>query len=247
VLGAFSVVTCGVTGIPAVVLGMVARRSIRRSSGMVGGAGLAMFVIVTGYVGMAVTLVLLGAALASMTLGLHAEPGRPIFAPSAGGATAWTAATPSLPTPGPTAVGGIRVVDLDPDAQKTFHQQLADEYRRAMGAHGVVVVMTSARRCSVCREIDAALSDARMQGALANVDLVRADVDDFDDELKAAGMLESTLPWFYKLDSTLHPIDAISAGEWDDNVPENMAPVLRSFLAGKLRARRDPSALGTAL
>ena len=86
-----------------------------------------------------------------------------------------------------------------------------------------------------------------MQGALTKVDLVRVDVDDFDDELRAGGMLEDTLPWFYKVDATLHPVDAISAGEWDENVPENMAPVLKSFLAGTLRARRDPSAMGTLL
>jgi len=84
-----------------------------------------------------------------------------------------------------------------------------------------------------------------MQTALTNVDLVRVDVDDFDEELRAAGMLEDTLPWFYKVDATLHPVDAISAGEWDENVPVNMAPVLHSFLAGTLRARRDPT--GTVL
>ena len=83
-----------------------------------------------------------------------------------------------------------------------------------------------------------------MQSALANVDLVRVDVDDFDEELRAAGMLERTLPWFYKIDATLHPVDAISAGEWDDNVPQNMAPVSKSFLAGTLRARRDPLGKG---
>ena len=73
------------------------------------------------------------------------------------------------------------------------------------------------------------------------------DIDDFDEELDSAGMLERTLPWFYKIDATLHPVDAISAGEWDDNIPQNMAPVLKSFLAGTLRARRDPLGKGATL
>jgi hypothetical protein len=107
--------------------------------------------------------------------------------------------------------------------------------------------MTDAKWCSVCREFEASLTDPRMQQALANVAIVRVDIEDFDAELKSIGMLETTLPWFYKVDSTLHPVDAISAGEWDDNVPENMAPVFKSFLAGTLRARRNPSPMGTEL
>lgn len=248
VLGALSLLTFGVTGIPAIALGVKARNAIQRSGGMLRGDGLATLGIASGLSGTVFALMGAGAMIASLAMSSHGGATfRPIFAPSPGTTTAWTAAAPSLPSPGPTAVGMIRVIDLDPDVKRTFHQQLADEYRRASMSHETVVVMTSARWCSVCKEFEAALRDARMQSALAHVALVRADVDDFDDELKAAGMLEDSLPWFYKIDSTLRPIDAISAGEWDENVPENMAPVLGSFLAGKLRARRDPSGLGTAL
>ena len=52
---------------------------------------------------------------------------------------------------------------------------------------------------------------------------------------------------FYKLDSNAHPTDAISADEWDANVPENMAPVLGDFARGALGSRRSPSPIGTAL
>ena len=238
VLGLFSVVTCGMTGIPAVALGMSARGAIQRSGGTLRGAGLATAGIVIGLAGTAVAL--MGAVAFAVGVFLRSHEGlahRPLFAPSPGSTTAWTPLEPSVPS-GPSTIGAIRVMNMDPDAKRSFHQQLADEYRRAASAHQAVVLMTSARWCSVCREFDAALSDARMQGALTNVDLVRVDVDDFDDELRAAGMLEQTLPWFYRIDSALHPIDAISAGEWDENVPENMAPVLKSFLAGTLRARR---------
>jgi len=138
-------------------------------------------------------------------------------------------------------------MDLDPDAKETFHRQLADEYKRAQAAKQTVIVMTSARWCTVCREFEDAMTDPRMQSALANVSIVRVDIDDFDAELKSEGMLEQTLPWFYKVDATLRPIDAISAGEWDENIPENMAPVLKSFVSGTLRARKSPSSRGTSL
>jgi hypothetical protein len=159
---------------------------------------------------------------------------------------AWSPTAPSLPA-APTVIGSIRVVDLDATAHATFRQQLESEYHRASSAHQILVVMTSKRRCDVCDEIAASLPDARMQSALAHVEIVRVDVDDFAEELHAGGMLEDTLPWFYKMDSALHPVDAVSAGEWAENVPENMAPVLGSFVAGTLKMRRDPSSLGTAL
>jgi hypothetical protein len=151
------------------------------------------------------------------------------------------------PVAAPATFGSIRVVDLDPEGKETFHQQLSSELKRATAAKQTVLVMTSAKWCSVCREFEDALPDPRMQTALANVSIVRVDIDDFDAELKSEGMLETTLPWFYKLDATLRPVDAISAGEWDDNLPENMAPVLKAFMSGTLRSRRDPSKMGTAL
>ncbi|MGO8991847.1 MAG: hypothetical protein ACLQVI_00860 [Polyangiaceae bacterium] len=171
---------------------------------------------------------------------------RPLFTPSPESTTAWAPAAPSVPA-APMFVGSIHVMDLDPTAQIGFHQQLAKEVRRATSAHQTVVVMTTAKWCQVCSEIQAALPDARMQAALANVDLIRVDIDDFDSELLSAGMLENTLPWFYKVDANLHPTDAISAGEWDENVPQNMAPVLKSFLDGTLGDRRDPLASGGTL
>jgi hypothetical protein len=243
VLGALSLVTCGFTGIPAVVLGFTARTAIRRSSGRLRGAGLATAGIATGVLGSTMALVAMAAFVAGLLFSTHEVAGRkPILTPSPGSTTAWVHAAPA--TPEPMVIGAIRVTDIDPNITEGFHRQLADEFRRAARAHQTVVVMTSAKWCGVCKEFQAALPDPRMQAALANVDLVRVDVDDFDVELHEAGMLEKTLPWFYKVDASLLPVDAISAGEWDENVADNMAPVLRSFLAGSLRSRRDPSGMG---
>jgi hypothetical protein len=57
----------------------------------------------------------------------------------------------------------------------------------------------------------------------------------------------NAVPWFYMLDAAARPLDAINADEWDENVPENMAPVLAAFVKGSLGARRTPSPVGTAL
>ena len=52
VLGIASLVLCGLfTGIPAIILGVRARREIRESNGRIGGDGLALGGIITGVVG----------------------------------------------------------------------------------------------------------------------------------------------------------------------------------------------------
>jgi len=246
VLGLASIVTCGLTGVPAVALGFSARSAILRSGGLVRGAGMASWGIATGIAGTAISVVGMFVFVASLVLGARSDASHaPAYTPAAEETTAAASAPPSIPA-GPTMIGSIRLVDLDPDAHATFHEQLAAEYRRAESAHQMLVVMTNKKACDVCDEIAGSLADARMQAALANVDIVRVDVEDFASELHAGGMLEDTLPWFYKVDPTLRPIDSISAGEWDANIPQNMAPVLRAFVTGTLRARRD-SSQGTSL
>ena len=246
--GITSLVTCGLTGIPAVVLGFGAQSSIRGSRGRLAGSGMAAWGIATGILGtvlgmVALSLVVVGTVMSARTPSATTRPSMP--APEAT-EPAWSPTAPSLPA-APSVIGSIRVVDLDVTAHATFRQQLESEYHRAASAHQTLIVMTNKRSCDVCDEIAGSLSDARMQAALAHVEIVRVDVDDFAEDLHAGGMLEETLPWFYKVDASLHPVDAISAGEWAENVPENMAPVLGSFVAGTLRIRRDPSSLGTSL
>jgi len=53
ILGILSVVLCmGVlSGIPAVICGHLARAEIRRSSGSIGGSGMALAGLITGYIG----------------------------------------------------------------------------------------------------------------------------------------------------------------------------------------------------
>jgi hypothetical protein len=89
------------------------------------------------------------------------------------------------------------------------------------------------------------LNDVRVQDALKGVTIVRVDIDDWErSELKDLDMDMSSVPWFFKVDGKLKRIDAISSGEWDDDVPENIAPVMRDYMAGKLTKRRYPAPKG---
>jgi hypothetical protein len=101
-----------------------------------------------------------------------------------------------------------------------------------------VLVETSLTTCDPCKEIEQSVPDPSVQRALSDVRLLRIDVGEFRSELAGLRMNEPTVPWFYLLDARGQPRDAISADEWDDNDPDNIAPVLGAFVHGKLQPRR---------
>jgi hypothetical protein len=225
ILGVLSVSCLGfVAGIPAIVLGSMARRDIDRSSGRLTGSKLAATGVVAGLFGTGAWLVLglwlLGGAVDDMKQEAAAQH-------------------ESLPSRTPAAIhtyGSTDVVDLDD--RKPLETQLENVAHLAAAKDNIVVLQTYSSRSRECSQIAAALPDPRMQRALANVTLVRVDVDIFENELHALSIETASVPWFYMLDKDGKPKDKINADEWDENVPENMAPVLAKFVRGTLAARR---------
>src|SRR4029079_10206756 len=140
---------------------------------------------------------------------------------------------------GTRSYGSLDVVDLD--ARTPLKAQLMEVSRSATGKGRTVMLQTYVRSSKECAEVAAALPDTRMQRALTNVTLVRVDIDVFENELSAMRVETESAPWFYKLDANARPTDAISADEWDANIPENMVPVLGDFARGALGSRRSPS------
>ena len=245
VLGLLSMGCIGpIAGIPAIVLGSIARRDIDRSNGQLGGRAIAAGGIVSGLFGTGLGVVLVlwfaGAALAPEMPESRATIKRP--APVAASAAEPDEPSPASVSPPPVpsgtrAYGSLEVVDLD--RSRPLRAQLAEIVKQSRGR--TVVLQTYVKASPACAAVAAALPDKRMQGALANVTLVRVDVDEYDNELRKMKVETRTPPWFYKLDARGNPTDAISADAWEANVPENMAPVLRKFVhptKAKARPRR---------
>lgn len=65
VLGILSIFASCITGLPAVICGHVARSNIKNSNGQIGGAGLALSGLITGYVLSVIGLVVILAGLAT--------------------------------------------------------------------------------------------------------------------------------------------------------------------------------------
>lgn len=232
-------------GVPAIILGALAHRDIRRSEGMVGGSGMATTGIVLGALGSLLFACWVGFFVYAM---FHAKSSVSVSSPPP--------AMPALPAvpPGthkpiipPGGWGRIHVTELHPSASQTLRDQLAAEVKAAKAAGETVLVETIAPSCAACDEITRAMPDPALQSLLANVRIVHVDIDEYDIMSSALGLNEPDLPWFYLLDTRGDARDGISADEWDDNDAANVAPVLDAFLHGRLRARRKPWHHGTTL
>jgi thiol:disulfide interchange protein len=228
-LGVMSVVgaMCGVglsLGIPAIILGALAHRDIRRSGGMAGGGGLATAGIFLGAMGSILFVVWVG-IVAFAVLG-SSPPTASLFPRSQESPPATAPARPARPVVELHAGGG------------SLRTQLVGQVVAAHRAGQAVLVETSMKSCDPCAEIDQVAPDPAVQQAMADVRWIRIDVSEFRSELAGLRMNEPTVPWFYLLDSRGQPRDAISADEWDDNVAENIGPVLGAFVHGKLQPRR---------
>lgn len=252
-LGLASMCLGFLAGIPAIVLGSTVRRDIERARGGAAGSALAAAGVVFGLFGTGASLVAVVAALGG-ALGAFTSPdvhdvhdvqhAQDVRAARDGSRVPGPASVP-IAAAGTRSYGALDVVDLDD--QRPLRVQLLEVTRVASGRGRIVMLQTYVRRSRECAQIADSLADPKMQRALANVTLIRADIDTFEDELAAMHVPTDAAPWFYVLDGKARPSDGISADEWDDNVPENMAPILADFTAGEPIVRRAPAPVGTAL
>jgi len=174
---------------------------------------------------------------ASRTAPAHSEV--PAAPPAS--ATSAAAASPApLATTRLSHVGPLEVVELGLDAT-SLGSALADHLHEARrGQRAMLVLVTEDVECPPCRGLDDALRDARVQEALGRVRLVRVSRAVFKEELAALGWQTDVLPMLLRLDEGLTLLDAIHGGEWDADIPENIAPVLGAFARGSYRERRHP-------
>lgn len=247
VLGLLSLTLGFPAALPALALGLAARRAIERARGGVGGYGVATAGVLTGALGSAVGMVQLAAAVALVVAAARPPARLAETAPFPAEAPVVAPVEPKIAAPAPLVrgYGALEVVELD--ARRPYRVQLGQIAERARRQSKLVVVQTSAKRCAACAELDRALPHAAMQAALRDVILVRADVETFSDDLEADRIETAASPWFFKIDAQLRPSDAMSADEWDENSPEAMAQVLGAFCRGRLRERRVPPPTSIAL
>ncbi len=133
--------------------------------------------------------------------------------------------------------GELEVVDIGL-SEPSLAAALMGQRSLAYAKQQRMLVMLGSQRCRACPDIDAALESDPMQAALAGVRLVRVDIVVFQSDLVRLRIPHKLYPAFFLLGPELTPRDAIHAGEWDEDVAANIAPVLGAFVKGQYAQRR---------
>jgi hypothetical protein len=136
-------------------------------------------------------------------------------------------------------IGDILVVDVG--AQILSLDEEIDRQRAlAARAKETLLVWLVVEDCKPCNALEAALSTPALQQALHHARLIRLDAVEFTSELARLGIPTNAFPAFVLLGPDGHAKDYVHGGEWDDDLPENIAPVLKSFVGGTYSTRRNP-------
>lgn len=211
-------------------------RLAARSALALGGANLALCALATGW--------WLVFAAGSPTPGFRARPTAPVpaLAPNVAHRSSGAHSPDHFSEDGQVRslqIGGIELIDLGTDID-SLYSELRRQARAADAAGQSMIVWVSAPNCSPCNGVSAALADGKMQAALENTRLVRVNRDAFAGELDALGIPVRVIPGFAQLDAKNRPVDYLDGGEWDEDLPHNIAPVLGGFLRGNYNNRRRP-------
>jgi hypothetical protein len=238
----------GVGGLLAIALGILARGEIERASGREEGGVLATTGIVLGALN--VVVIVIGFAV---MITFAARPPAPTRASAP---TPTIVHTPLAPRPAKAAgapvvggasyetgvrvtrIGAITLTDIGSDV-RPISPALDSERKAAEAEQQKLLVWLVVPDCKPCNGVAAALPDPKMQSALSGVRIVRIDVSEFQIELQRMGIPTQKIPGFVLIGSTNRPLDFIHGGEWDADIPANIAPVLGRFVKGKYPTRRD--------
>lgn len=134
-------------------------------------------------------------------------------------------------------IGQIELVDIGTNVD-SLSGELARQMRIARHDGSRLLLWVSAPDCAPCKGVASALSDRRLQQALERTRVVRVNRDEFAPELDAIGIPYQAIPGFALLDAEIRPVDYLDGGEWDEDVPHNIAPVLAGFMRGNYNMRR---------
>lgn len=248
--------TClpAVGGLLALTLGVVAKGEISRSEGRVTGSALAILGALLGAVNIVASIVGLAALLswveAPSSSASPAPP--PVIAPPSPTYFPPSPAPTVAPAPAPsgapssrqggvivTKIGKVELVDMDADVP-SLSRELEAQRKTAAKDGKKVVLWVVVDDCQPCNGVAASLPDAKMQTALEQVRLVRVNAREFGQDLTFLGIPVAKVPGFALLGDANRPVDYVNGGEWDEDIPRNIAPVLGNFVRGRYDKRRDP-------
>jgi thiol-disulfide isomerase/thioredoxin len=109
--------------------------------------------------------------------------------------------------------------------------QLAAEAQKAKALGLAPFIEFDATWCPPCQAIEKSIEaeDPLTMQAFEGVYLIRADVDEWNSE-NGKNFTFDAIPVYYQLDASGKPTGGvIDGGAWNEDIPENFAPVLNKF------------------
>jgi thiol-disulfide isomerase/thioredoxin len=113
--------------------------------------------------------------------------------------------------------------------------QLASETKKASARGLAPFIEFDATWCPPCQAIEKSIKakDPLTMQAFEGVYLIRADVDEWGSE-NGKNFTFDAIPVYYQLDASGNPTGAVVDGSaWNEDIPENFAPVLDEFFHDK--------------
>jgi hypothetical protein len=250
--------TClpAVGGLLALVFGIAAKGEIARSNGERTGSTMSILAMVFGGLNVVASVAALGLFLAylpSSSSSTSSSPSPTPYSPRYPVPSPIPTAAPPPPLVSPSAnsgasrdngvisttVGAIDLIDVG-NGVRSLNAELDNQRTIAQKDQKKLVLWVVMDDCQPCNGVAASLSDPKLQSALSGVRLVRVNVRDFAADLRYLGIPSDKFPGFVLLGPTNRPVDYVNGGEWDEDVPRNIAPVLGNFVKGSYTKRREP-------
>ncbi len=138
-----------------------------------------------------------------------------------------------------TTIGSLVLVDVSPEIP-SLDDELARQRQIARQRGQRVLVWVVVADCKPCGEVESTFGTPELQRALPHTRIVRIDAGHFPTELTRLGVPTDAFPAFVLIGPDGAATDYVHGGEWDEYLPGNIAPVLKSFLEGTYRHRRMP-------
>jgi hypothetical protein len=140
--------------------------------------------------------------------------------------------------------GQVPVTDIG-DSVSSLSIALEEQAFLANASGRTPVVWLVAPDCRRCERVSQALRHHRLQRAFAHIQLIRVNASQFSAELVDLQLPVTDLPGFAVLSRDGTPLDFLHAGEWEEDTPQQMAPILESFVIHQSHHRRFPWRGGT--
>ena len=120
---------------------------------------------------------------------------------------------------GSTEVQDVNLIEL------TAENDLTELLKAAKENNKTSILYFHADWCGPCNKYRESLSDNLLKEALKDAQLIGVDIDQDPHELADLHNV-SSIPAFVKLDENASVLAQITGGEWDADIPENIAPVM---------------------